>query len=506
MIKVLLAEDDALYRRSLRTLLPWEQEGFTVCAEAINGLDALRRMPQVLPGLLVTDISMPGMNGVELIRAVKERFPKTAILVLSAYDDFEYVKEALKNGAEDYFLKMDLNEHLDQFLDILRGVRVRLGSAPDDEPQINRRLQINTLLWYIVSGKFANADEASASVSQAFLTSYFSRYCPAAVTLCEVGRTDGGTPCSPTAERARAFESALYALEEPAPEQGARNLCALMEPGRGVCALNMTGVFSRSDMQRVKQEAFQRLQAQCPGVMMAVGRETMGIANAEEAFQGVFAMLAAHVPQETLLLEPKELPQGYAVTLDTLVQGDEQTASRLVAEATARAWRTGCTDALRLLAEEINRQLTASGVETLPRPDAIAASVMPPSVERAYRSALRELWQSKPGVRNPTVRRAMGYLRKHYAEEISLPSLAEQLGVNPNYLSNVFKLETGVRLIESLNQIRLDAAMDLMRNSEHSIQEITEECGFRSVSYFYTVFKRAKGFGIREYRESMGKE
>lgn len=109
MFQVLLVDDEPLVRHNLWTLLDWNEHGFQLCGQAHNGFMALAMMEQSPPHIAIIDVNMPGMNGVELNRAIKERFPAIKTIMLSSFDDYDYVRESLKNGSIDYVLKHRLD-------------------------------------------------------------------------------------------------------------------------------------------------------------------------------------------------------------------------------------------------------------------------------------------------------------------------------------------------------------------------------------------------------------
>lgn len=110
MWKVLLVDDDQNYRYAVKEIIEWEEFGFQITDEAINGSQAVRKVRSQNFDLVITDMSMPLMSGVEFIKEVKKAFPDLIIVALSAYDDFHFVKESLKEGAIDYILKYDMTE------------------------------------------------------------------------------------------------------------------------------------------------------------------------------------------------------------------------------------------------------------------------------------------------------------------------------------------------------------------------------------------------------------
>lgn len=105
MLKVFLVEDESLIREGLRDNIPWEQYGYQFVGEAGDGEMALPLIRKTQPDLLITDIKMPFMDGLSLSKIVSEEFPKTKIIIISGYDDFEYARQAIEAGVEQYLLK-----------------------------------------------------------------------------------------------------------------------------------------------------------------------------------------------------------------------------------------------------------------------------------------------------------------------------------------------------------------------------------------------------------------
>ena len=108
MYSILIIDDEPIVKIALRSILPWEEHGFSICGTASNGLEALPLIGQHHPDVIITDLKMPGMDGLELIRILKEQGYPGEILVLSNYEDFDSVRSALLLGAADYLLKIKI--------------------------------------------------------------------------------------------------------------------------------------------------------------------------------------------------------------------------------------------------------------------------------------------------------------------------------------------------------------------------------------------------------------
>lgn len=107
-LKVMLADDELLVRLGIKSLIEWDKHGFSFIGDAPDGMKALELMEQEVPDILLTDIIMPRMGGLELIEIAKKRYPDTLFIVLSSHNEFDYVRKAMKMGVEDYILKTSM--------------------------------------------------------------------------------------------------------------------------------------------------------------------------------------------------------------------------------------------------------------------------------------------------------------------------------------------------------------------------------------------------------------
>lgn len=149
----MIVEDDVMYRYAIRTSFHWEKEGYRICGEAINGKHALAMLNECRPQIVITDINMPEMNGIDLILALHQLHPEISIIVLSSYDDFHFVRQAMKFGAKDYLLKHDIDpselsrvlkelrheETLADHVSPLTSVHLKIKGA--DQPEVYRVIE-----------------------------------------------------------------------------------------------------------------------------------------------------------------------------------------------------------------------------------------------------------------------------------------------------------------------------------------------------------------------------
>lgn len=129
-LKVMLAEDELLVRLGIKSLIEWEKHGFSFIGDAPDGVKALELMEQEVPDILLTDIIMPRMGGLELIETAKQYYPETLFIVLSSHNEFDYVRKAMKMGVEDYILKTSLKPA--ELLQILLEASSKIAKRRED--------------------------------------------------------------------------------------------------------------------------------------------------------------------------------------------------------------------------------------------------------------------------------------------------------------------------------------------------------------------------------------
>ncbi len=135
MKKVMVVEDEILVRVGLKSFFNWEESGYLFCAEASDGREALEKIEEVKPDIILTDLKMSGMNGFELIKTCRKKYPKIHFIVLSSYNDFDNVREAMKLGADDYIFKLASSP--ENLLKTLDEVSEKINSEMEQEEKKN---------------------------------------------------------------------------------------------------------------------------------------------------------------------------------------------------------------------------------------------------------------------------------------------------------------------------------------------------------------------------------
>lgn len=161
MIRILIADDEKMIREGLARTMPWEEMGIEVAGAAADGESALELARETRPHIILTDVRMPRMDGLELLRRVKEELPETCIVMLSGFDEFAYVKEAIKGGAMDYLLKPATAEELREVITRVRD-RLSVEASTLKQGREARRAVAEGLSAYRTAARLGEARAAKA--------------------------------------------------------------------------------------------------------------------------------------------------------------------------------------------------------------------------------------------------------------------------------------------------------------------------------------------------------
>lgn len=490
MKRVLIVDDEPFFRSALRALLPWEAHGWVVAGEAIDGAEALAFLRREAVDAVFTDIRMPVMDGVELIRRARAEGVPAAFVVLSAYDEFGLVKGAFLEGARDYVLKPELSAER------VLAALARIGSPPVARPAApaagptpaagprGRRVGIacfevdggplERLLEVLRERSAARGGEALplADPGRAAVALRFdaARPLPEVLAELEAFAADVGERMR-TAHGATVTCGLSAAVEEPADMNAlageAGRACAyafLRGRGKVIHAGRVPAAARVPPVGRpaVEREGPARLAA------LLVRRDADGLRDALPRFlPGDPRLTVEDIPAVRAL---------YRAYLEVL---EEFAAS---APDTAR---------VRALAERLG--------------DRLAGPADVPELNGLLREALGAAAAAAGGA-SRLLRGALALVHDEPGAPLSLAAAARRLAVTPAYLSRVFSREMGVSFMAYLAGVRMRAAAALLGGSALKVREVAERVGYASVEHFSRTFRRVMGASPRDYAKSGARE
>lgn len=515
MLRVLLVDDEPIVKAALRKIIPWEEEGFEIVGTAGNGQEALRLLLHAPADVIITDLKMPQMDGISLIKALGEAGFDGVILVLSNYSDFELVREALVEGAIDYMLKVNINA---------ANLTEQLQRARDTLVERRRHRQKEQLAtWHGVLLRaqdlraYLETEEEGIQPSPALVDAYAKG--PFAIFqiifLPQNPRTAVHMPSAPhveavlrsVLEEVRDVEILILGDRELLcvhPVQGLVEKGIRQEDKLAQIARQIHMYFNTSVLIITPEPALTLSDIRCK-------HKAMG----EAAALSFYAISTTILPPDAVALTA--IPAGFSadMTARRLAERYFEQEGEVVWEEivdffnVCRASRVHPAEVQGFLIQTAAELAAfAPGSKQVDRTFKETAAWNALQHEQAlYTQALtlyeRILTQIVPPAFvhcREEVREALRYVHVHYAERITLEDVACAAGLDRSYLCRLFKRETKMNLFAYINGLRMHAAVRLMETGETYIRGIAGRVGIEDPFYFTRLFKKHFGISPSEYR------
>lgn len=442
MYKVLIVDDELIVRHAVKTMIQWENSRFEYAGSCANGQSALEHIRQYRTDIVITDIKMPDMDGIQLIRQLRAEHFDGEVLVLSNYDDFVLVREALKQSAFDYMLKLSLQS--DTFMRTLNEMADKL-----DQKERTAAAEV---------GK--THSPAAPGISAASFQALLAELCalppseplPAALTSRQApwGK----------AEQAFAFLAVLHPSVQEQDElarfeTALVNLLGELFPGS-----------RRQSCVRLQDGEF----------LLAAGYE-------DERDAGLAANLARRIVSLTKMYYNIPVGVVYAPGSPDVPRLAVHIRECLRVKNRLFDGLPGAEDFILPLAEP---ETESAGQ---------AAAVHPADY------SLFNLQQAGvPAAIRPEVQKVLLYLKEHYAERVLLPNVAAHVNLSEAYLCQLFKAETGKSILNCLNDFRMSKAHELLASGRFLVKEAAAEVGIHDPFYFNRLFRRKYGVSPKQIK------
>lgn len=523
LIKVLIADDEQIMREGLRLTIDWESYGFSVIETASNGEKALRMCEEETPDLVITDIRMPVMDGLELTRELIARYPKIKIIILSAYDDFKYAQKAISYGASEYLLKSELE--CDHLLTLALKMAQEIAAdkrsqqeAQQLKNQLNEHLEElqNTLCWnLLISPQYP--PEIRDEIQRLDMT-----LSEKALILIHVFiDTEGpGMILEHAKYYSERIPSGYWMTSSPRHSIFIGNTAADCLPEREL-SLEIDSL--RKKIQQSVSNRFSIFYSPIFSGFDHVYRNNEQIQKYSQLFLFYERYHQDHCVR--FVPETERLPVSSILTkyLQLMECGQLTSAKALIHEVCASLHEhfyhpDDVKELLALICSILKEK--AEGPENHVSERASSSPPRSPSDIRGFfqysqLSALlndferfeQELMPSIEKNMYPyhaIVRKAIEYIHEHLGEEITLQSIAKEIYCSPTYLSQIFKEEARMNFSDYLVQARMKQAILLLTTTSLSIREIAEQVGIPNQSYFSRSFIRFTGVQPSKYRQSFG--
>lgn len=537
LFKLLIADDEQIVIEGIRDSIDWGRYGIEIVGTAKNGSEALKLAKDLKPDIIISDIKMPGLNGLELIEELRDFLPNVKVILISAYEEFDYAKQAIRLGVNSYLSKPVKKAEV---INEVSKIKSQLEQKQYEE-EITKELQqrFNENLP-ILREHFLNTLIRGVGVND--LETKFQTYhvdlspCNIGVMVCKMDH----------------FHKINFEVDEARVQ---------------LLMLRIIDIFNETTLPKSKSITFQSYNQEIVTIFNAFEKDGLSVQEwikfAEKIKHRVLAEIGSEVSIGIGRIYPeiKDIGLSYKEAVKALnyrlVYGDNsvlyienvedvetdaynplininelleniqnilytgkleevfdlvdsfrqrlQNAERipyyyiqqLYIQLLSIILRTATEIGIgtHLIAENNDLYGTLLKIESFSELDGWIKGILGNVCEQIN---IKNKLKTKH-----SIQKAINYIREHCQEEISLTSVADYVRLNPNYFSRFFKEETGCSFVDYLKKLRIEKAKELLRTSNLKIYEICEALGYQSVQYFSTLFKNMVGVTPQEYREKL---
>lgn len=510
-MRVLVVDDENIVIESVSHIINQSFENVTV-QTAYNSREALIRFEQFRPHIIMTDLMMPGMNGIELIERIRRIDHQVKIIIVSAHDHFEFAKEAVKYQVEDYLLKPLSKQKLVTMLEkVMDKVKIEEQSRNQELGNIERFYQSIAL----VESNFFNSILLGRNYHK-FITHYrtilelpFEKGQFAVIEF-----TNYTSKANP--EQLSIFNQKVTACSEALKMEVKRKYNAIVSNP----FLNRVMIYTEGEegllYQDVLQWVEQVFQKHALKVRIGLGR-VKKIEHLVESYAE--SMMALKLSAETVAVF-KTVRQGQ-ITLNHLIDAKERVKRSFIARSRQFSEDLKHFEGLYLkmianpneseLAEALLIELTVQIYDHFKPKQTQGQHYLSEMLHKSpmlkihdFEKLMKE-WHMvyiklSNGNYNELTYEALKAIQKDYASEITLDAIAEKLNVSPPYLSKLFKEDTGVTFKEYLTELRMEASKRLLADQNISVKEIGFKVGYNDTNYFIRAFKKYEGVTPKDYQ------
>jgi two-component system response regulator YesN len=499
MYDVIIVDDEPIIRLGVKASIPWDEGTFRLAGEYANGAEAFKSIEAKPADILITDIKMPVMDGLTLMRRALERHPRMKVVLISSYNDFEYVREGLRLGAVDYILKHTMEP--EELHEVLDRCAAALHSAQRTESVRERRRLENELKKRLCP--------AAAADTGWLPEAYRSGFHIAALQLDNVEELEQKYGLLYSGILLDDMQERFYEMHEEG--------VAVLTDGSGLALLLPKRSGNLQDMERLRKELVRHAGAEMTLGVFPDGMETdvyAGYLKSREAcerrfFEGTGAAYVWQaMPEDSAAIPTIRLTEQ----LQHALASADMPRFELLLEQRMQQWdsrrRTPQevkADAVELLAGLFIRQFDTSVLPELYR------QIQRTETLDRLKSLLRDHFRDqgrqnrshpvRSDANQSVLDKALEYIHRNYTKDLTLQAVADHVHISKNYFCILFKKYMNQNFIDYVIHLRICKAKELLRTGHLKIYEVAECSGFNDVKYFSKLFKKMTGYSPADFRE-----
>lgn len=528
MYKILIVDDEKWIRKGLIAKLKFLGFDFLWVGEASNGEEADEIIQREQPHIVITDVRMPFMDGIQLIRKTRQSDTRIRFIIISGYTEFEYAEQALNMGVSGYLLKPIADNSL---METLRKVMKELGYEYEMRSAIEKRETLEKdnqvlVLERTINQAFHTPGEIAKDLLEGGIhLPWLEKSCCYILILIHIDSSN----YYQSDFKYQDLDLIKFAIKNIVEEMGAGNKITVINNYKDITQLFVLyPSFCQESIKRHCDRFVFDMYAKIKKYLKI--SVTIAVSDSGEEISGELhrqAKLAfdmrlvnggdqiykydnlrmnqkINIPEHRLKLLQKCMElydfQNIQVILRDLFQEHKSSGASGVYA------RLLYLETVRIIIKICNN--FDIDIETSFDPEFISGEVLDhfdstDQIVSYLYTTIMDILHGEPAVGSDCrelVNKAKRYIENNFCEEITVKELANSYAINPNYFSTIFKRETGSTVMKFLTDVRMEKACRLLKETQAGVNEVAQIVGYQDTQYFYRVFKKATGKTPLEYR------
>lgn len=504
-IAIYIVDDEPRAVQYLKKLLTETRLDCNVTGTASNGVKAVPEILRMKPDIVFADMSMPVMDGLQMSQEILRKNPEQKIIVLTAYKSFEFVQQSIKIGITDYILKNDLSsrmlrELLEKMVGILDSDGEKLSliqqhnykqfllSEEDSEiyPNIGKKRERMVVISFMLPGQIRLKHQESSDKRHE-------------ISCYELEKLDypRGVACRCIVEMNVNEFAGIFCLEEFMADE--------------ISIMRRTVECIQKKLEEKKISPFDYIISDATYIPLDIPtcyRKVRRLQDYLYCYGTAYSTGGIYRQSKVQELVKAAVPieEKRAAFMELIEEGNFDEAEKKLLEMFELA-RQGrdiweYSEEMQNIIRNLNEYAAKNHID-VEEYKMVYTHEHTQSLEQMIRDYLSEIADIVERARENNYSRytkqAIEYIQKHYAEDIAVPDIAEDIGISEGHLRKVFKQETDIKIIDFLTDYRLEKAKRYMQKGEHILDTIWKKTGFASAQYFSYVFKKKEGMAPRDY-------
>jgi two-component system response regulator YesN len=521
-MRVLIVDDEVVIRDGLRTLIDWSEAGFNEVLDARNASDAIKIIEYKKPEVVLTDIFMPGMSGLDFAKTIRDQYPDIRFVILSGYEKFEYAKRAVEIGVAKYLVKPIFPEELKETIEELRDEILLEHQAKNWNEMAQIRLEeykpiIAEKFWSdLLSGTLSSTGMIEGRAETADISLAYSSYTCLAIEICNVESLMEN-------EGERELWLNRFSIRKVIEELNTDSVVYIYDHSEAVLLCVMAGAASTEVWKKTADMIKRTLKID---INIGVGSCCQDISEVwSSSLEALDSVKYLAVLEQTGFIRFEDIPawkkdhveypydeeKQLLEILRYRDQINEQAMDNFIdmvmqQNPSPQMLRLTCVQLLGA----VYRLVDEYGIDSVPtfnqsvsRLNALSSYTR---IQKEFIALFTEIiaWRSTHHASfvSQLVDGAVQIIMNRYHDaNLSVASIAQTVCISPNYLSRIFHQQMGKTCVEFMTECRLEEAKKLLQLTSHKNYEIAEKVGYANAHYFSSMFKKNVGMSPSGYRE-----